>query len=367
MSTAHDMDAYGNSRFPPQSAVDVGREITRRALLQRLGGAALSLAGAPGMIAGSSLVTPARRPTWAHADKLTPVTLQLPFIKNIEFSGILWGASKGYYRDEGIDLTVHALAPTADPITITASGNAAIGMASGDEMIIARSKGIDIKAFATQVQVNPSGWLVLKSSGIKSPAAFKGKTLGIPPIYRNELKLVLSLEGLKEKDVTVRSVGFDPSALLAHQVDVYNAYAMNQPLTLKQKGIPYRFFLWADSGYVYYTDVFFATSKTIKQNPALLRAFLRATKRGWADVWAHPAAAVTFTVNQSHGSLVAQQQRLELTALRPLMFSQDTTMHGFGAMTTQKWQRGIDLLAKFHLIAKRYPASEIFVPGFASR
>jgi hypothetical protein len=76
---------------------------------------------------------------------------------------------------------------------------------------------------------------------------------------------------------------------------------------------------------------------------------------------------VSFTVGQSHGALVAQQQRLELAALRPLMFSRDTTMHGFGAMTTQKWQRGINLLAKFHLIAKSYPASEIFVPAFAIR
>lgn len=365
MSTSHDNDTRTNNRLPLEEAYSHREELSRRALLKRLGGAALGVAAAPSLL--PALDPAAAERSKAGSRKLTPVTLQLPFIKNIEFSGITWGASKGYYRDQGIDLNVQALAPTSDPITIVAGGNAMFGMASGDELIIARSKGIGVKAFATQMQINPSGWLVLASSGITSPAQFKGKTLGIPPIYRNELPLVLSLEGLSLQQVTVRSVGFDPTALLDHQVDVYNAYAMNQPLTLKAKGIRYRFFYWATAGYVYYTDVFFATDSTIKQHPALLKAFLRATRRGWADVLAHPGGAVNFVVNDSHGTLVAKQQRAELGALRPLMVSQDTRMHGFGAMTAAKWQRGIDLLAKFHLISKTYPASHIYVPGFVTR
>ena len=321
-----------------------------------------------GVVAGSVLVATVHAQKADGARKLTSVSLQLDFIKNIQFAGILVGLDRGFYRDEGINLSVTAQGPTTDPVSLVASGHTTIGMNSGDVLIQARAKGIPVKAFAADLQINPAGWLVLKSSGIKTLKDFKHKTLGIPAAYRNQAALVLSLEGLTKDDVTLRTVGFDVSVLVNHEVDVFNAFATNQPITLSLKGIPNKFFRWYDSGYVYYTDAFFVTDKTLKSKGALLRSFVKATQRGWAYVYAHPKEAVNFVVKKyGAGLLDSKQQLAELKQLKPLMNTTDTATNGFGHMKTQQWQRGINLFAKFHLIDHGFPANQIFAQGFVQK
>ena len=300
--------------------------------------------------------------------KLVKVTLELDFIKNVQFAGILWALDKGYYKDEGIDLTVNAQGETTDPVALVASGAATIGMQSGDVLIQAHQKGIPVKAFAADLQINPAGWLVLNSSGIKTYADMKGKVLGMPAAYFNQAPLVLSLEGLKPSDVTLRAVGFDVSVLVNHQVDVFNAFATNQPITLDLQGIPNTFFRWYDTGYVFYTDAFFVKNTTLANDSPLLKAFVRATQRGWAHVYANQAAAVDFIVNTyGQGVLDKTQQAAELKALEPLMNTADTKANGFAYMNQDQWQKGIDLFAQFKLIPASFPATDIFAPGFVQK
>jgi NitT/TauT family transport system substrate-binding protein len=346
-----------------------GAGLSRREVLKGIGGtaagtAAFTTLGTLAAACGSSAPSGGGTKT---GGKLTPVTLQLNYINNIEFSGMLWGAHKGFYRDEGIDITIEPLGPTSDAISIVASGKATVGMASGDQLIIAKSKGLPVKAFATQLQTNPNGWLALAKSGINSTSDFKGKSFGIPPFLRNQMPLVLSLVGLTESDVEIKPISFSLAPLLQQNVELYNAYEMNQPNTLKDMHIPYKFFRWADEGYVYYTDVFFATDTQVSHNAPLLKSFWRATQRGWMDVFASPAPVVSYVVSGSKGSLNAHQQTEEFHSLKPLMTSADTAAHGFGAMSAAKWQQGIDLLAKYHLVGKSFPASDIYATGFVAK
>jgi len=304
----------------------------------------------------------------ASSKALIPVSLQLDFIKNVQFAGPLWGLEKGFYRDEGIALTISQQGPTTDPVQLVAAGAQTIGMESGDILIKARAKGIPVKAFAADLQISPVGWSVLESSGITRPADLKGRTIGMSPAYLQQAPLVLALEGLSTKDVTLKQVGFDESVLINHEVDARDAFSVNTPITLNMKGIANRFFPWHDSGYDYYTDVFFVTDSTLKEKASILQAFVRATQRAWADVFAHQSEVVDLIVTKyGQGLLNKQQQAGELAALKPLMYTSDTNANGFGSMTAAQWQTGIDQFAKFNLISSKFSESDIYAPGFVKK
>lgn len=342
--------------------------LSRRGFLKKFGtyGAAAVAFGALSSVldaCGSSPTTPASGP---KGKSLTPLSLQLNWLENVEFAGVLWALSKGYYRDEGIDLSVAPLGPTTDPVDLVASGHATIGMESGgDSVIIARSKGIPVKCFASDLQTDPSAWMTLRSSGITKMSQLRGRTLGIQASDLQEAQLILGLGGLTTADVTLKTVSFDPSVLVDHEVDAFSVFITNEPITLEEKGIAVNLIPWSAYGFDYYSDCFFASDSTIQTKPGLLKAFVRATQRGWTEVFANAHAAVSFVLDvYGHGTLVEAQQLAELNAQMPLMHSRYSAQHGLLAVSTATWQTGIDLLARYKLIPRSFPASEVSVEGF---
>jgi ABC-type nitrate/sulfonate/bicarbonate transport system substrate-binding protein len=346
----------------PSIDIDFSSSLSRRGLLMRAGGAAVGV----GMASTFARAAAAANRSIA-ATKLTKVSLELDYIKNTQFAGMLWGLEKGYYRDEGIALNISAQTATTDPVTLVAAGHTTIGMQAGDELVLARSKGIPIKTFAADIQKNPVGFTSLASLGIKKLGDIRGHTVGFPPAYNNQIPLVLSLGGLKPSDIKLRTIGFDPTSLLVnHQIDVAGStFLPNTPITLKLMGYKTNFIPWADYGYPFYTDCFFVNEHTLAKQASMLKAFVRATQRAWVDVYKHPHAVTDLIVKKyGQGSLKTQQQYLELMAFKPLMFTSDTKKHGFAVMTPERWAKGIKLFANFKLIPKAFPVTDLYVGGF---
>jgi ABC-type nitrate/sulfonate/bicarbonate transport system substrate-binding protein len=296
------------------------------------------------------------------------VSLQLNWLENVEFAGILLALHKGYYTDEGIDLSVAPLGPTTDPVDLVASGKAMIGMESGgDSVIIARSKGIPIKSFASDLQTDPSAWMTLKTSGLTKMSQLRGKTIGIQAPDLQEAPLILGLGGLTTQDVSIKTVSFDPSVLVDHEVDAFSVFVTNEPITLELQGIGVNLIPWSNYGFTYYSDCFFAADSTIKSDTNVLKAFVRATQRGWTEVFASPSAAVKLVLEvYGHHALVERQQMAELNSQIPLMHSRFADTNGLLAVSTSYWQNGINLLARYKLIPKSFPASDICVEGLVA-
>ncbi|MDA8037808.1 MAG: ABC transporter substrate-binding protein [Actinomycetota bacterium] len=341
--------------------------LTRRGLLKRAitYGSGFAALGAIGTVLDACGSSTSSSNGSTSAKAMTPVSLQLNWLENVEFAGILLALHKGYYRDENIALSIAPLGPTTDPVDLVASGKAMIGMESGgDSVIIARSKGIPIKSFASDLQTDPSAWMTLKTSGITQMSQLRGKTVGIQAPDLQEVPLILGLGGLTTQDVSVKTVSFDPSVLVDHEVDAFSVFVTNEPITLEQQGIGVDLIPWSAYGFTYYSDCFFATDSTVKSNPGLLKSFVRATQRGWTEVFADPSAAVSLVLDvYGHGTLVERQQLAELHSQMPLMHSSFSNAHGLLAVSTSYWQSGIDLLARYKLIARSFPASDLCIEG----
>src|SRR5882762_513877 len=139
--------------------------VTRRQLLQGSLAAALALTSRPGI---------------ASAQAPAPVSMQLGWFANAQMAGDFTAIGKGYFKDAGLDVKIAPGGPSIDPVGVVASGSTPIGnVASIGVLVSGRSRGVPLKAFASAFQRHPFAFFFLRESGIKAPADFAGKTIGI--------------------------------------------------------------------------------------------------------------------------------------------------------------------------------------------
>ncbi|NCV23565.1 MAG: hypothetical protein EBV45_16725, partial [Chloroflexi bacterium] len=132
-------------------------------------------------------------PTAAPTAKPTvPLSLRLSWIKNTEFAGVFAAMEKGFYKDEGIELTVNPSAQNLPEIQAVAGKSDTIGLSGGASLMLARAQGIPVKAFGAVFQKGPGCFLWQKKSGINGIADFKGKKIGHQQTARASTEAMLT-------------------------------------------------------------------------------------------------------------------------------------------------------------------------------
>ena len=191
-----------------------------------------------------------------------PVTIQLNWVTNVQFAGVLLARERGWYEEAGIDLTVRGWKPGVSPIAEVTAGRAQIGVAEGDVLIKAGVNGNALKAIATQSQKTPFCLMSKKSLGIKTPEQLKGKTVGINSHESVVMtKIVLASKGLEYKDIKTVQTEWDIAPLINDKIDVYAAFMNDEPLTMKEKGYETNVIPAFKYGYDFYSGVYFVTDR----------------------------------------------------------------------------------------------------------
>ena len=114
----------------------------------------------------------------------TPITLQLDWKANAQFAGPLVAKETGWYEEAGLDVTIRAADENTDPVTEVVNHPGWIGVGEADVLLVARTKGQPIKAFATMFQSTPLALMTLKSRGLKTFVDLRGKRIGLQAIPR---------------------------------------------------------------------------------------------------------------------------------------------------------------------------------------
>jgi NitT/TauT family transport system substrate-binding protein len=110
------------------------------------------------------------------ADK---VTLQLQWLTQAQFAGYYVALDKGYYKDEDLDVTILPGAPDIAPPQVLAGGGADVMLNWMPSALAAREKGVPVVNIAQPFKSSGLMLTCWKDTGIKSPADFKGKTIGV--------------------------------------------------------------------------------------------------------------------------------------------------------------------------------------------
>lgn len=235
-------------------------------------------------------------PPAAPAQALTPVTLYMGFIPNVQFAPFYVALEKGYFKAEGIDLKLD-YGMENDLVKLVAVNQAQFIIASGDQVILARSQGLPIVYVMNWYRKYPIA--VFSLQPLKTPQDLVGKTIGVPGLFGATyvgLRGLLYAGKVPENQVTLQSIGFTQvESVVAKRVDAAVGYSANEPQQLRLAGHAPQVIEVSQ-----YLDLvangLVTNEKTIQDNPDLVRRMVRAILRGLADTLADPTAAFETTL-----------------------------------------------------------------------
>src|SRR6516162_6541835 len=129
-----------------------------------------SLAFALGLVLGLSLTA---------AQAADNVTIQLKWVAQAQFAGYFVAKEKGFYRDAGLDVTIKPGGPDIAPPQVIAGGGADVIIDWMPSALASREKGVPLVNVSQTFQKSGLELTCSKASGVKSPADFPGRTLGV--------------------------------------------------------------------------------------------------------------------------------------------------------------------------------------------
>jgi NitT/TauT family transport system substrate-binding protein len=312
--------------------------------------------GAVGAGAGAIAVGGVFADVSAGAVRLSKVTDQLGWLKISQFSGFFVAQEKGYYKREGLDVTVNAGGPNIIASQVVATGRALVGDDDNTTVLQAIDKGLPVIVYGAIFQKSPYAVMSLPSKPIRTLEDFAGKTIAASPATKPQIEPLLKKAGVDTSSVKWVPAGPDPGQLASHQVDGYFGYATAQGVTLKQQGIDVVTTYVNDLGFPSYANVLITKPETIQKQKDTLVAFLRGTIMGYEYALKNPQE-VGKLVATKYGppGLSAKTETAVHVAQAPLIRSP----HGVMWVDPAKMQLVIKAAAAAKSIKKPLPLGKV--------
>ncbi|GAB1823618.1 ABC transporter substrate-binding protein [Herbidospora sp. RD11066] len=311
---------------------------SRRAFLSGIGGASL-LAASTAVLSACSSGTSAAPTTAAAGGGAAsgPVNFQLGWIANVENMGLFVADDRGYFKDEGLDVTLTPGGPSVVVEPLIVSGKALVGLDSVDTIAKARNEGAALKIIAATMQTNPTAIMSLADKPVNTLQDLVGKKLGMQQSGAEIVNTVLKANGIDPADITMVPVQFDPSPLVAGECDAFVSLLVNQPIQLDLQGVKTTTFTLSEYGYNVWADCLLTSDQALadKDKREQIVKIVRASVRGWQDALADTDAAAKLVVEKYGKSLnldLAAQQKTA-AAFRSVIETGDAKTNGLLTMS----------------------------------
>ena len=236
--------------------------------------------------AGTSTPAPTATPRRA--------TLMLDWTPNTNHSGIYVAKQQGWYREAGIDLDI--VEPSGTRASqVVGAGRAEFGITVAESLLPARQAGNPIVSIATIMPVNDSSLMAVDPS-IRRPRDLQGRKYGGfgGELERQLISALVRCDGGDPAKIDFVDVGnVDYIAGMDQQrfdfvwvFEGWDVVRAREVLGRQVSTIPFANYLQCIPNW--YTPVFITSEQTAKNDPALVRAFLAATSRGYQYAAAQP-------------------------------------------------------------------------------
>ncbi|MFZ2297057.1 MAG: ABC transporter substrate-binding protein [Aquabacterium sp.] len=276
-------------------------------------------------------------PTAVHAQ--TPIKFQLDWRFEGPSALFLQPVAKGYFKQAGLDVTVDAGNGSGGTVTRVASGSYDLGLADIAALMEFHANNPDApnKPVAIMMVYNntPAAVFALKKSGIQTPADLAGKKLGAPVFDAGRKAWPIFAKANKVNGATW--VSMDPplreTMLVRGDVDAITGFSFTSLLNLEARGAKAGdvvMFPYALHGVKLYGNAIIASPKILKENPAAVKAFLKAFAKGTKEVLANPDAAIEHVKARDGIINVELEKRRLKMAIDQVIASPDARAEGFG-------------------------------------
>lgn len=238
------------------------------------------------------------------ADKPAPVPLilQTDWYAQPEHGGFYQAVAKGYYAEEGllVEIRPGANMNTIPQLVATRRVNFAVGAL--ERMFMERSIGIPLVSLFPYFQHDPQCVLFHKESGITSLADLNGREVMMSP----GLPYLTFMQDAMKLDLKLLPMDWSLVRFMQDPQFVQQCFLTSEPLVVRRAGIDAGVIPMSESGFDPYRHVY-TTEEEIAEHPDVVRAFTRASLRGWQDFMTGDPAPAFELIMRSN-----PQQTLEL-------------------------------------------------------
>jgi NitT/TauT family transport system substrate-binding protein len=286
------------------------------------------------------------------ADAADKLTLQLKWVTQSQFAGYYVAKDKGFYEEAGLDVTIKPGGPDINPSQVIAGGGADVVLDWMPSALATREKGVPLVNIAQPFQKSGMMLTCRKETGIKSPADFKGRTLGVwfggneYPFLSWMSKLGLPTTGGAD-GVTVLKQGFNVDPLLQKQADCISTMTYNEYWQVIDAGIPAEelvVFKYEDQGVATLEDGIYTLESNLK-DPAMvdkLTRFVKASMKGWDWAAKNPdEAAMNVMENDETGAQTEKHQKRMMGEIAKLV---GENPKGTGWLDPEDYDRTVKIL-----------------------
>src|SRR4051794_5251290 len=331
------------------------------AKLFRLGRIGLVLAAAPAF----SLSTAAAQ---------TPIKFSLDFKFEGPAAPFVVAIDKGYFKAEGLDVTIDTAGGSLEPINRVASGTYDMGFGDINSLIKFRdaNAGTPIKAVFMVYNKPPFAIVGRKSRGVAAPKDLEGRKLGAPPqdgAYA-QWPIFVKANDIDASKVTVVSVGFPvrEPMLASGEVDAITGFSFSSYINLKDRGVPANditVLLMAEYGVNLYGNAIMVNPKFAAEKPEAVKGFIRAFLKGLNETVKDPAAAIDSVLKRNDvAKRDTELERLQI-ALKDNILTPEVKKNGFGGVEEERLDKSIDQIALTYTFKNGRPkASDVFDSSF---
>jgi NitT/TauT family transport system substrate-binding protein len=323
------------------------------------------LAGIGLVIAGAST---------SSSQTLTPIKFTLDF----KFQGIhAWyyvAREKGYFKAEGIDITIDQGEGSAATITRIMSGAYDAGFGDINAIIQqAANKPGEQPVMVYQIYNRPPFVIVTKANGpIKTVKDLEGKKLGGPAgsatlrLFPNFAKV----NGIDTSKISMMNMApnLQEQMLIQDQVEGSLVFNVTSYINLlQQRQDPekdFRWFNFGEYGLDLYSNGVMVSQKLLKENPKAVAGLVRAINRAIKDVVADPAMGVA-TLAKIEPLINPEIEKKRIAyALNNLMNAPEAAEIGIGDLKDDRLTRSIAVIAEAYELKSRPAASDVFNRSF---
>ena len=309
---------------------------------------------------------PAQQP--ATSTQLTKVSVALDWYPWSNHTGLYMANEQGYYKEEGLDVNIYVPSNPEDVLKLVGSEKDSFGISYQSDVLLAAAEGIPVKSIAALVQHPLNSVMTLKSAGITRPKQLEGKKVGYPGIPGHEALLATMMEkdGSSISKVELVNVGFDlVPPLLAKKVDAsLGAYWVHESILAELEGYPVDIMRVEQWGVPDFYELLLVTNeKMAKGQPDVLKRFLRATTKGYADVQKDPAKAIDLLM-KVNPETNRQMEEKGIKLLMPLWTDGVST---FGMQTRERWQSYANWMRERKQLTKDVNIDSVFTTEFLPR
>ena len=285
----------------------------------------------------------------SSAGALTPVTLQLQWLAQAQFAGYYAAAAQGYYKDEGLDVTIKEAGADTVPIKSVAAGDADYAISWVPKVLGSIEQGVNVTDVAQIFERSGTTQISFKGKNITKPADLKGKKVGSWG-YGNEWELFAGMQdaGINTSSgISLVQQAFDMKGFLAGDIDAaqamtYNEYAQVLETINPATGKLYtagdlNVINWNDDGTAMLQDAIWADAGKLADDAAYKSRtvkFIKASIKGWIYVRDNPKKSADIVT--AAGSTLGTSHQLWMTnEVNKLIWP--SANGGIGMIDTKSW------------------------------